>query len=180
MVGVICCVDCDRYPDRFCYVCRSGNSLDYCCDASGSEKLAARVSTPRVHPVRVSGCLAPHSKQRAVITPTPRQQGVEEEAHPLSSRWGWAKLLKRVLAFDTDPSSTVSGVTSSLSLTPRPSHWPAWSQDVSPGSLPPFRVGTRFLGPQPGRGGCTRLRPNACTIWSFNRRLSWLKWIPPF
>jgi hypothetical protein len=55
------------------------------------EKLAARVPPPRVHPVRYGGCLAPHRKLRAAITPTPRQQGMQEEASPVSARWGWAR-----------------------------------------------------------------------------------------
>ena len=40
------------------------------------EKLAALVPLPRAHLVRYAGCLAPHSKLRAAIIPTPRQQGV--------------------------------------------------------------------------------------------------------
>jgi hypothetical protein len=40
------------------------------------EKLAALVPLPRVHLVRYGGCLAPHSKLRGSITPTPRPQGV--------------------------------------------------------------------------------------------------------
>jgi Putative transposase len=35
------------------------------------EKLAALVPLPRVHLVRYGGCLAPHSKLRDVIIPTP-------------------------------------------------------------------------------------------------------------
>src|SRR6266849_1802662 len=42
------------------------------------EKLVALVPLPRVHLVRYGGCLAPHSLRRGAITPTPRQQGVEE------------------------------------------------------------------------------------------------------
>ena len=40
------------------------------------EKLAALVPLPRVHLVRYGGCLAPHSRLRGALTPTPRQQGV--------------------------------------------------------------------------------------------------------
>jgi Putative transposase len=43
------------------------------------EKLAALVLLPRVHLVRYTGCLAPHSKLRDAIMPTPRQQGVDGE-----------------------------------------------------------------------------------------------------
>jgi hypothetical protein len=39
------------------------------------EKLAAIVPLPRAHLVRYGGCLAPHSKLRAAIIPTHRQQG---------------------------------------------------------------------------------------------------------
>ncbi|MEE8301576.1 MAG: transposase, partial [Candidatus Tectomicrobia bacterium] len=41
------------------------------------EKLAAIVPLPRAHLVRYAGCLAPHSKLRGAIIPTPRQQGVD-------------------------------------------------------------------------------------------------------
>ncbi len=43
------------------------------------EKLAALVPLPRVHLVRYAGCLAPHSKLRDAIIPTPCQQGVDGE-----------------------------------------------------------------------------------------------------
>jgi hypothetical protein len=65
------------------------------------EKLAALVPLPRVHLVRYGGCLAPHSHLRSAITPTPRQQGVEDEEPDTGSpRWDWAQLLKRVFALD--------------------------------------------------------------------------------
>jgi hypothetical protein len=41
------------------------------------EKLAALVPLPRLHQVRYGGCLAPHSRLRVAIIPTPRQQGLE-------------------------------------------------------------------------------------------------------
>jgi hypothetical protein len=67
------------------------------------EKLAALVPLPRVHLVRYVGCLAPHSKLRGSITPTPRQQGVAEpEASSPSPHWSWARLLKRVFAIDME------------------------------------------------------------------------------
>src|SRR5262245_32028078 len=54
------------------------------------EKLAALVPLPRVHLVRYGGCLAPHSHLRGAIIPTPRQQGVDEEATDTGSpRWSW-------------------------------------------------------------------------------------------
>ena len=63
------------------------------------EKLAALVPLPRVHLVRSSGCLASHRHLRGAIIPTPRQQGIDEEATDTGSpRWTWARLLKRVFA----------------------------------------------------------------------------------
>ena len=60
-------------------------------------KLAALVPLPRVPLVRYGGCLAPQSKVRGVIIPTPRPQGLEEpEAGTPSPPWSWARLLKRV------------------------------------------------------------------------------------
>jgi hypothetical protein len=65
------------------------------------EKLTALVPLPRVHLVRYGGCLASHSHLRRAIIPTPRQQGIDEEATDTGSpRWTWARLLKRVFALD--------------------------------------------------------------------------------
>src|SRR6266566_2647099 len=65
------------------------------------EKLAALVPLPRVHLVRYAGCLAPHSKLRDTIIPTPRQQGVEgEEAKTGTPFWSWARLMGCVFALD--------------------------------------------------------------------------------
>ena len=51
--------------------------------------------------MRYGGCLAPHSHLRGAITPTPRQQGVDEsEASSAAPHWSWARLLKRVFALD--------------------------------------------------------------------------------
>ena len=59
------------------------------------EKLLALVRLPRVHLVRYTGCLAPHSARREAIIPTPSQQGVEEQkASTASPHWSWARLLK--------------------------------------------------------------------------------------
>ena len=44
------------------------------------EKLAALVPLPRVHVVRSGGGLASHSHLRGALIPTPRQQGLDEEA----------------------------------------------------------------------------------------------------
>jgi hypothetical protein len=44
------------------------------------EKLAALVPLPHVHLGRYGGCLASHSHLRGAIIPTPRQQGIDEEA----------------------------------------------------------------------------------------------------
>jgi len=65
------------------------------------EKLAALVPLPRMHLARYDGCLAPHSHLREAIIPTPRQQGMTDEAPDAESpRWSWAQLLKRVFALD--------------------------------------------------------------------------------
>jgi hypothetical protein len=51
--------------------------------------------------VRDGGCLAPPRQLRRLIPPTPHQQGAEApEAGNAAPRWGWARLLKRVCAFD--------------------------------------------------------------------------------
>ena len=64
-------------------------------------KLAALVPLPRMHLVRSGGCVAPHSHLRGAIIPTPRQQGLDEEATDTGSpHWRWAQLLKRVFALD--------------------------------------------------------------------------------
>jgi hypothetical protein len=61
------------------------------------EKLAAIVPQPRAHLVRYGGCLAPHSKLRTAIIPTPRQQGVDgDETKTGTPYWNWARLLGRV------------------------------------------------------------------------------------
>ena len=65
------------------------------------EKLVALVPLPRVHLVRYAGCLAPHSRLREAIIPTPRQQGLDgEETHPGTPYWPWARLLGRVFGLD--------------------------------------------------------------------------------
>jgi len=65
------------------------------------EKLAALVPLPRMHLVRYNGCLAPHSHLREAIIPTPRQQGMADEAPDTGApRWSWARLLKQVFALD--------------------------------------------------------------------------------
>ena len=67
------------------------------------EKLAALVPLPRVHLVRYGGCLAPQSKLRGAIIPTPRQQGMAEpDARTPLPHWSWARLLKRVFAIDME------------------------------------------------------------------------------
>jgi hypothetical protein len=65
------------------------------------EKLAALVPLPRAHLVRYADYLAPHSKLRAAIIPTPRQQGIDgEQTKTGTPYWDWARLLGRV--FDLD------------------------------------------------------------------------------
>jgi hypothetical protein len=68
------------------------------------EKLAALVPLPHAPLVRYAGCLAPHSKLRAAIIPTPRQQGVDGAASKTGTPyWPWARLLGRVFALDMAP-----------------------------------------------------------------------------
>jgi hypothetical protein len=64
------------------------------------EKLAALVPVPGAHLVRYGGCLAPHSKLREAVRPTPRQQGQEAEVPPSTPYWHWARLLERVLGLE--------------------------------------------------------------------------------
>jgi hypothetical protein len=71
------------------------------------EKLAALVPVPRAHLVRYGGCLAPHSRLRAAIIPTPRQQGMDgEDTKTGTPYWHWARLLGRV--FDLDMATCLS------------------------------------------------------------------------
>jgi putative transposase len=65
------------------------------------EQRAALVPLPRQPQVRYGGCLAQHRHLRAIIIPTPRQQGREAPAdRSPSPHWTWARLLKRVFAMD--------------------------------------------------------------------------------
>ena len=65
------------------------------------EKLVALVPLPRVHLVRYAGCLAPHSRLREAIIPTPRQQGLDgEETQTRTPYWPWARLLGRVFGLE--------------------------------------------------------------------------------
>ena len=64
-------------------------------------QLAALVPLPRAHLVRYGGCLAPHSKLRHAIIPTPRQQGVDDDQTKTGTPdWTWARLLGRVFHLD--------------------------------------------------------------------------------
>ena len=75
---------------------------------------------------------------------TTREEGIEEATRPASSRWGWARLLKRVFALDLEPCPRchpgtvrlIVAITSwpiirrllrhlKLALTPRRWHWRA-------------------------------------------------------
>jgi hypothetical protein len=47
-------------------------------------------------------CLAAPSKLRGAITPTPRQQGIEIQGSPISSRFVRARLLKQIFALDLE------------------------------------------------------------------------------
>ena len=65
------------------------------------EKLTALVPLPRAHLVRYGGCLAPPSKLRHAIIPTPRQQGVDDDQPKTRTPyWTWARLLGRVFRLD--------------------------------------------------------------------------------
>ncbi len=65
------------------------------------EKLAAIVPLPRAHLVRYAGCLAPHSKLRNAIIPTPRPQGMDgDKAKTGTPYWNRARLLGRVSILD--------------------------------------------------------------------------------
>lgn len=58
--------------------------------------------TTAAAPDALRGLLAAPSKLRGAITPPPRQQGIEAEARPVSSRFDWERLLKRVFAIDME------------------------------------------------------------------------------
>ncbi|MCZ6875579.1 MAG: hypothetical protein O7G88_18980 [bacterium] len=67
------------------------------------ETLTALIPPPRLHQVRYGGCLAPHSKLRVVLIPTPRQQGVAPpQARSDSPGRHWAQLLKSVFSLDME------------------------------------------------------------------------------
>lgn len=72
------------------------------------EKLVALVPRPRVHLVRYHGVLAPHSKWRKEVVPTPPKMAspeiddLKEAPGSRAKRISWARLLKRV--FDIDVS----------------------------------------------------------------------------
>ena len=64
-------------------------------------KVDRQLPLPPAHLVRYVGCLAPQSKLRAALSPTPRQQGVDGEATQTGTpSWAWARLLGRVFAVD--------------------------------------------------------------------------------
>ena len=68
------------------------------------EKLSALVPPPRAHLIHYRGCLAPNSKLRAQVIPSPRQRGADsEEAKTKAPYWSWVRLLGRV--FDLDMAS---------------------------------------------------------------------------
>ena len=65
------------------------------------EELVALVSLPRVHLMRYSWYLAPRSKLRDAIGPTPRQRAVDGEETKTGTPYGkWARLLGRVFGLD--------------------------------------------------------------------------------
>ena len=76
------------------------------------EKLAAIVPLPRAHLVRYGGCLAPHSKLRQMIIPTPRQKGMDDDKLKTGTPyWHWARLLGRVFRLDDDVSILSTALT---------------------------------------------------------------------
>jgi hypothetical protein len=75
-------------------------------------RLAAAVPPPRLHTVRYAGALAPASKLRPKIVPTPADDPPETEtsAKPVGSRYRpWAELLKRCFSIDVLACPTCGG-----------------------------------------------------------------------
>ena len=69
--------------------------------ARAVSRALSRASRPamRTWPRSSGRCVAPHSRRRGTLTPTPRQQGVAKpEASHAAPHWSWARLLKRVFA----------------------------------------------------------------------------------
>ena len=62
------------------------------------ERLAALVPPPRRPLLAYHGVLAPRARWRAAIVPTPSP--ADARAAPVSCRWPWARLLRRVFAFE--------------------------------------------------------------------------------
>jgi hypothetical protein len=85
------------------------------------EELVALVSLPRVHLMRYSGYLAPRSKLRDAIGPTPRQRAVDGEETKTGTPYGkWARLLGRVFALDMVTCPFCATVAHCGSLLPSP------------------------------------------------------------
>ena len=79
------------------------------------QRLAALVPRPRLHLIRFHGVLAPNSKLRASVVPASSDQDAGASVHPSTEpepepgcshsrpmRLSWARLLKRVFAFDLE------------------------------------------------------------------------------
>jgi hypothetical protein len=64
------------------------------------ERLAALVPPPRRPLLASHGLLAPRARWRAAIVPTPSPAAARAAAAPVSRRWPWARLLRRVFAID--------------------------------------------------------------------------------
>ena len=85
------------------------------------QRLAALVPRPRLHLIRFHGVLAPNSKLRAAVVPTPSDpltsgsssntDSNADTAHGLSrsSRISWARLLGGVFALDLERCSHCAG-----------------------------------------------------------------------
>jgi len=65
------------------------------------QRLAARMPRPRLHLIRFHGVMAPNTKLRGGIIPSPVEQATEPacdhaQAQGAPARMSWARLLKRV------------------------------------------------------------------------------------
>ena len=109
------------------------------------EKLAAFVPLPRAHLVRSGGCLAPHSRLRAAIIPTPRQQGRDgADTKTGTPSWHWARLLGRVFDLDMATCPVVPPWLTAHHCC----HHPGGCDDPHPA---PLHAGLRSTSPCPAR-----------------------------
>jgi hypothetical protein len=97
------------------------------------------VPLPRGHLVCYAGGLAPQSKLRDAIIPTPRQQGVEgAEPQTGTPSWHWARLLGRVCALAMAPWPLCRrGARRILAAIPQESVIPRRLRHLTRASVPP-------------------------------------------